>query len=130
MYEGLQNEINIYLLSLGPNISAFKLMEFLQTDEIKNKHGIDRNITERTARRYLHELGYRYKATPKGQYADGHERYDMVSYCQNVFLPEWQRLMDRMASWGKDQCEVPPQESDGQRVVTWFHDESIFYAND
>ena len=37
-------------------------------------------ITERTARRWLHVLGFRYKEYKKGTYTDGHERPDVVEY--------------------------------------------------
>ncbi len=56
--ENLRNEISIYLLSIGNEISAKKLMDFLCQAEIKEKYGIEKNISLRTARRYLNSLGY------------------------------------------------------------------------
>jgi len=47
--ENLQNEISIYLLSIGKEISAKKLMDFLHKPDIKEKYGIDRNISHKTA---------------------------------------------------------------------------------
>lgn len=38
------------------------------------------NISERTARRWLHLLGYRLQERKKGTYTDGHERPDVVAY--------------------------------------------------
>jgi hypothetical protein len=38
------------------------------------------NISERTARRWLHLLGYRQQERKKGTYTDGHERPDVVAY--------------------------------------------------
>jgi len=127
--KNLCNEISIYLLSIGNEISAKKIVDFLRTEEIKAKYGIEKEISHKTACRYLHTLGYRYKATPKGQYADGHEREDVVLYRQNIFLPQWRRIQERMASWDEKLIESIPRGS-GRRVITWFHDESIFYAHD
>lgn len=128
--ENIVNEISIFLLSLGNDITAGKLMEFLHRPDIKEKYAIDRNITHKTACRYLQALGYRYRSTPKGQYADGHERDDVVVYRNTVFLPKWKNLSDRMATWDRELKEYPPTSREGRRVIVWFHDESIFYAND
>jgi hypothetical protein len=127
--ENLQNEISIYLLSIGNEISTKKLMEFLDQPDIKEKFGIEKSISHKTACRYLNSLGYRYKATPKGQYADGHERDDVVFYRESIFLPQWHWIQERMATWDEKLIESAPSGS-GRRVVTWFHDESIFYAHD
>lgn len=35
-------------------------------------------ISERTARRWLHKLGYQCKEVAKGKYYDGHERPDVI----------------------------------------------------
>ena len=47
--DNIVNEINIYLLSLGNDISASKLVDFLHRQEIKDKYGIERNISHKTA---------------------------------------------------------------------------------
>jgi hypothetical protein len=47
--ENIANEINIYLLSLGNEITAIKLMDFLHRNNIKEKYGIERDITHKTA---------------------------------------------------------------------------------
>ena len=127
--DNLVNEISIYLLSLGKEITALKLQDFLCRAEIKEKYGIDRDISHKTACRYLQALGYRYQLAPKGQYADGHEREDVVTYCKEVFIPKWKKFMHRMASWDKDLKEHLPS-GEGRRVIVWFHDESVFYAHD
>jgi hypothetical protein len=129
--EDVANEINIYLQSIGPEISGKKLMDFINDDEaLRSRHGIDKKISLRTAQRYLNALGYRYKAPAKGQYVDGHEREDVVFYRDQVFLPQWRRISERMFNWAEgDLPEFGPPVS-GRRVITWFHDESVFYAHD
>ena len=75
----------------------------------------------------------------KGQYVDGHERSDVVAYCQQVFLPAWTHLQSRMQKWevGRDNNSVvedmnttAPLSGGERHIVVWFHDESTFYAND
>jgi hypothetical protein len=130
--ENLVNEISIYLLSLGKEITAAKLADFLHIPEIKEKYGIERDISHKTATRYLQALGYRYQLAPKGQYVDGHEREDVVTYRKEVFLPKWKMFTTCMAVWDRDLQEHLPMLPSGQekRVIAWFHDESVFYAHD
>ena len=90
--EDLTNEINIYLLSIGNEISGEKLRDFVNSDDVRSWHGIDRKISMRTAQRYLKVLGYRYGAPKKDQYVDGHECEDVVFYQEQVFLPQWQNI--------------------------------------
>jgi hypothetical protein len=66
----------------------------------------------------------------KGQYADGHERPDVVDYRQNKFLPAWAKIQERMETWTKDNVPEIRAQVAGKTIVVWFHDESIFYAHD
>jgi len=86
--EDLTNDISLYLLEIGKEISAKKLMDFLAQEDIQLKHGIKKPISKCTARQYLNTLGYWWSTPKKGQYADGHERDDVVYYCEQVFLPQ------------------------------------------
>ena len=127
--EDLTNDINLYLMEIGKDISARKLMDFINSEAIRLKHDIDKPISERTARRYLNKLGYRWTTPKKGQYADGHEREDVVTYRNKVFLPKWQQMETRMRNWSDGLPEIGPNLS-GREVIVWFHDETIFYAHD
>jgi hypothetical protein len=40
-----------------------------------------------TAWRWLHKEGFKYINHKKGLYFDGHDRDDVVKYCQEHFLP-------------------------------------------
>ena len=128
--EDLSLDINVYLLEIGKDISAKKLAEFLAQNDVKAKHCITRTISERTARRYLNRLGYRFTAPKKGQYADGHEREDVVHYREHVFLPQWTAIHERMSNWTAENLQEYGPPIQGRPVVAWFHDESIFYAHD
>jgi hypothetical protein len=114
--ENIVNEITIYLLSLGNDITANNLMGFLHGDKIKEKYGIEHNISHKTACRYLQALGYRYHSTPKGQYVDGHEREDVVLYQNKVFLLKWKKFMNQMATWDKELNEYLPSGG-GKRII-------------
>ncbi|KAF8058012.1 hypothetical protein FPV67DRAFT_1428985, partial [Lyophyllum atratum] len=126
--EDLVNDISLYLQELGVNITAAKLVEYLRRPEVKEKHGITRPISIRTAHRYLQLLGYRFQSTPKGQFADGHERADVVYYRDNKFLPQLAELQKRMRVFVDANPEYGPII--GLLVILWLHDESIFYAHD
>lgn len=57
--EDLSNEILLHLQSLGNNITAEKLANYLRREDIREKYQIGGHISVRTAQRYLFELGYR-----------------------------------------------------------------------
>jgi hypothetical protein len=57
--EDLANDVHEHLQELGKFITADKLVDYLSREDVMDKHGLDRKINVRTARRYLHELGYR-----------------------------------------------------------------------
>jgi len=73
-------------------------------------------------------LGYCYQSTPKGQYVNSHERKDIVTYWEKVFLPKWKRFTSRMAVWDKDLQEHLPTGGE-KRAISWFHNKSVFYAH-
>ena len=104
-------------------------MDLLHCTDIKTKYGIEQDITHKTACWYLQALGYCYQSMPKGQYVDGHEREDVVTYQKKVFLPKWKEIMDCITVWDKDLKEHLPK-GERRRVIAWFHDESVFYAHD
>ncbi len=128
--EDLAQDLNLHLQELGKDITAEKVVEFLWRNDIKLNHGITKKITIRTAQRYLHALGYRWQEPKKGQYADGHERPDVVWERDKVFIPKIRTLRDRMLLFDKDGKPIDGVRPDGKRVVLWFHDETIFYAHD
>jgi hypothetical protein len=97
-------------------------------------HGLTKTISLSTARRWMTMMDYRWTKSPSGQYVDGHECEDIVTYCQTKFLPTMFQLQCCMQAW-KDGLEEASHNDDhtmpeGVRVIMWFHDESTFYAND
>ncbi|KAG2360706.1 hypothetical protein BDR07DRAFT_1486744 [Suillus spraguei] len=76
-------------------------------------------------------MDFRWTKSPSGQYVDGHEWEDVVTYRQTKFLLMVAKLSMHMCTW-KDGLEEASDEPrpHTQRVVMWYHDESTFYAND
>ena len=100
----------------------------------KFKIGMARNkpLCERTARRWLIKLGWTRTVLRKGIYMDGHERKDVVEYCENVFLPKMKEFEGRMARYeGPDLKCIKPNLLPGEReLIAEFQDESCCQAND
>lgn len=89
-------------------------------------------ITERTATRWLHVIGYSLDdATKKGMYLDGHERTDVVEY-RKRFLKEMEVHEKRMPQYEGDNMEMkmPPLPEGARPLVMVVHDESCFQSND
>ena len=139
--EDLAQEICLHLQSKGKYVCAMDVVRFLDTPEMKERLNLKKSISEQTARRWMATMGYRWKKEPKGQYKDGHERKDVVSYRQNVFLPFMTSIRPHMRQWTKEgaletiseAAEGPPPpflQGSGRWIVIWVHDESTFYAND
>jgi hypothetical protein len=84
-----------------------------------------------TAHQWMKHLGYRWTTTPSSQYVDGHERGDIVDYCQKTFLPWWMSIEEHTRKWTEDRKqEMVGEWPQNCHVVVWFHDESTFYVND
>ncbi|KAF8903966.1 hypothetical protein CPB85DRAFT_1180931, partial [Mucidula mucida] len=124
--QDLLQDINLHLQELEKDITALKVVEYLAQPEVKDKYGITKTISLRTAQQYLNALGYRWKEAAKGQYVDGHERADVVFQRDHVYVPK----MKSFKGHGQPFKVVDGVEvSTGKPVIIWFHDKSIFYAH-
>jgi hypothetical protein len=140
--EDLAAGLKLFLLNRRQNgdwIRASDVNEYLATPEVQNAHG-EIKISERTARRWLNRMEWRFKKTPKGMYIDGHERPDVVAY-RTAFVRRWFRLYEpRMHHYDNNgeliNHEVDETSScvddqiDSQELILVTHDESTFYAQD
>ena len=93
--ESLAADIQIYLQSIGKFMKAMDIVNFLDT-EMRARTGLKKRISLATAQQWMHKPEYRWTKDPKGQYVDGHERDDVVTYCQKVFLPAWRAIKDQL----------------------------------
>ncbi|KAI0037719.1 hypothetical protein FA95DRAFT_1506618 [Auriscalpium vulgare] len=121
------DELRLHLQAAGKYMVAEDILRFVNQEDVRKRFNISRPITIRTAQRWLHELGYRWKVTPKGQYVDGHEREDVRAYRDSVYLPRMAESAGKKRVWTRDgELEEEPDEP----WVDWYHDETHFAAND
>ncbi|KAJ7304897.1 hypothetical protein DFH08DRAFT_658029, partial [Mycena albidolilacea] len=128
----LATDVCNHLQELGKFITAEKLVQYLEREDVMEKHGLEKAISISTVRRYLNELGYRWVTIfKKGQYCDGHEREDIVYYREEVYLPTLKGFQDCSCIFEADRSVITPSLPPGTWcTVIWYHDESIFYAHD
>ena len=88
-------------------------------------------ISTRTARQWLHALGFQPSPAHKGVYFDGHEREDVVQY-RSLFLRKLEILESTHAP--PPPCSDMPSPvldtSGRKKLVLLYHDESTFHSND
>ena len=108
------------------------IVHFLDTPEMKTQLNRKVTIHLSTAQHWMCKMGYHWANAPKGQYVDGHEREDIVAYRQNVFLPKLAAIDAKMRTWTEDGTKDLNAATTPtfRHTVVWYHDESIFYAND
>lgn len=137
-------EINEHLQSVGKYVHARDIIEYLGQEDIKLRYGIKKNISIAMTKHWMHNMDYCWTHNFKGQYVDGHEHDDVVSYCQNIFQKKWSVMEENMCTWDPETEtpskprppeSLPPCQEDLNPsyyhcLVAWFHDESTFYAND
>jgi hypothetical protein len=133
--EDLATELKLHLQHVGKFVRTQDLVDYFSVPENRVRLGFTKSISLRTAQCWMSRLGYRWTKEPRGQYADGHERDDIVHYRQKIFLPSWSRYQSSMRIWKHDDITTEDVAAGtslatGRRVVVWFHDESTFYAND
>jgi hypothetical protein len=131
--EDLAQEIHLHLQGIGKYVKAMDIVHFLDTPKMKARLNLKKMISLATAQRLMCIMDYRWTKNPRGQFVDGHEREDVVQYCQLVFLPFLANTEPSMRSWTKDIEDVQPVTGPGintPHIIVWHHDESTFYAND
>ena len=124
-----------------PNMTAAGFCARVNSDllpKVLNNHpSAPSNISIRTARRWLHKLGFKQVSSKKGIYIDGHERADVVEY-RKLYL----KRLDILAKThlppplcsDEPTCHASPscidESSPYRKLVLNFHDDSIFHSND
>ncbi|KAB5596223.1 hypothetical protein CTheo_208 [Ceratobasidium theobromae] len=127
-----KTELQDHLRCIGRYAGPKDIISFFSTPEAEPfTHLLDNLPCIRTAQRWMPILGYKWKTEHRGQFADGHEREDVVDYRTNKYIPEFMKYLCQMRLWDDDGKEIPPDLAEGERecVVHW-HDETIYHAND
>ena len=71
-----------------PNMTSVSFCRWVNDELLPNvalEPGFPRKISLETARKWLHKLDFHVLDQKKGVYIDGHERDDVVEYCQKIF---------------------------------------------
>jgi len=128
----LAQETKLHLEGIGKYAKAMDIVHFLDTPEMKEWLNHKTTISHPTTKHWMHELGFNWGNTPKGQYVDGHKREDTVAYQQDVFLKDLAEIDATTRKWTKDGTKDTNAATipDCCHTVVWYHDESTFYAND
>jgi hypothetical protein len=131
-------QLQITAHTKGCYLTACSIIEVITSAEVQDKFsqsGITKpTISERTARRWLQKLNWRYGPTQHGMCLDGHERPDVVAYRQ-AFVGRWKEYEKRFHLWDNDGNPLPlpngfPVSGGRFRLILVTHDESTFYQND
>ncbi|MDW3631167.1 MAG: hypothetical protein QOK71_07005 [Nitrososphaeraceae archaeon] len=131
--EDINKKLQEYLVKQVSDIKVKNFKEFVES-EVFPKIGIEekKNISEKTARVWLKELGWTYQKHHKDIYYDGHERDDVVKY-REIFLTQmevFERLMPKPDENDIMMIIEPSLNPGERRHILVTHDESIFYSND
>ncbi len=87
------------------------------------------SISDRTAVRWLYQIGFKPVSTKKGIFIDGHERSDVVEYWK-LYLRNLEILESTHAPPPPVSDEPAPEPSDRRKLVLIYHDEAAYHAND
>ncbi|KAJ3792498.1 hypothetical protein GGU11DRAFT_819019 [Lentinula aff. detonsa] len=112
-------DILTHLLSCGKYVTSQDIVDYLARPNVQQKYNLKHTVSSATAKCWMHKLGYQFVKNHVGQYVNGHECDNVDEYCQ----------LDQMHSWSHNDLMEYGQCS-GCQVITWFHNESIFYAHD
>jgi hypothetical protein len=95
---------------------------------------VGRGISLATARRWLHKEGFKYIHHKKGLYFDGHDRPDVVKYCQEHFLPAMKAYEPQLVHYVVGEVDqeliIPHDNYVERRLVLLAQDEMTAQAND
>lgn len=89
------------------------------------------SITASTAIHWLKKLSFEWKEVRKGVYIDGHEKPEVVSYCQQYFLPKGKDLKKRMPKWlPSGELDHTPLPAGERLLIPCAYNECTFHSND
>ena len=105
--EDFAQKIQLHLQSVAKKgyIWAQNIVDFIETpemqQELKENGAQKKKISLRTAQHWLHRMGWCYGKKTKGMYIDGHEREDVVKYCEE-FIVRWKEYEKCMIIYDND----------------------------
>ena len=126
-----------YLKSISDDSRTPQLLcKHLNESLLRTIPNAPERVSEETARRWMHYLGYSLCKKKKGYYTDGHNREDVVKYRDEVFLKEMEMYEPRMKDYDGEEMKEKERTGDSLllndeiEIIDIWQDESTFYAND
>ena len=119
-----------YIRANGGKTAPQDYKKFVET-KIFPQITVNKSISTKTARIWLHKLGLTPQSRKKGIYFDGHEREDVIQYRQQ-FLKTMEKYEKLMPTFIGDEMQMvlPELKEDEKLHILITHDECLFYAND
>ena len=77
---------------------------------------VKKGISLKTARQFLRKEGFRYTEHKKALFYDGHDRPDVIAYCQNIFIPVLDSLRHRIIEYQPSNCELEVEKTPANLV--------------
>ena len=123
-----------------PNLTSAGFCSWVNEELLPNKclePGFPRKISVKTARVWMHLLGFEVLSASKGAYFDGHEREDVVKQREEFLKkmievgyihPEQAPTPEAQRAFPNDAPLASSETREKAAVI--FHDESTFNAND
>ena len=118
-----------------PNMTAQTFCDLINNSLLVSSHlppFFPREISLRTAVRWLHHLGFKPVSHKKGVYIDGHEREDVVRHRNKLkTLHDLRSSHQPLPPCSDDPPRIRLEEDEEKKeLVLIFHDESIFNTNE
>jgi hypothetical protein len=124
-------ELHFHLQGVDEYCTMDDIICYIAHPEILTKLNCTKMISVATAHQCMKKMGYQWTVHLHGQYADGHERSDIVEYDKKIFLPAVWELEGQTQKWGQDgQEEIDTTHMNQEYwVVFWYHNKSTFYVH-
>jgi hypothetical protein len=98
----LADKLKAHLTSIGKNVTGRDVAEFLDRPEVQAKHGLAKSVSVTTGDWWLGMMNIRWTRLTNGQFVDGHECEDVVTYCRVVYVPAILQYLLCMQQYIKD----------------------------
>ena len=130
--EDIAETCHKWIRSQGGTTTPAKFKEFVDQKLFIEK-GItkNKNISIKTASRWLNVLGYHYQKNRQDIFFDGHERSDVIEY-RHRFIEKMFEYEKFMTKYDDETLEpiAPVLKINEREIILVTHDECIFYSYD
>ena len=134
--EGVKAQFTAYLRQLSDfDRTPERFMQELNSNLLKTIPNAPNSVCLKTAKTWMHYLGFHPTRLTKGYFTDDHNRPDVTQYRDDVFLKimaDYEKLMAIyiVNNEGETVEQLPVLKEGEKRIVMITHDESTFYSNE